>query len=272
MSSKVKTLDEAAAMVADGSCLGVGGVMDQMVPVAFLLELVRRRARGLHVVGVASGLSADVLVGGGCADELSCAIVSFEALGTSKVFRRRVESGALKFNEHSELTMITRLSAAAGGLPFLPTRGALGTDIADAHPDALRRMDCPFTGRPLLACAALAPDVSVIHVHAADASGNAQLPHKHIWHDSVLARAGRRVIVTAEEILPAGAARDAPERTLLPGFAVDAVVHAPRGAWPTTCMGRYAADEDFLGRWLRESGDDASMDAFIERWIRDGAP
>jgi glutaconate CoA-transferase subunit A len=208
----------------------------------------------------------DLLVGAGCADEVSCAIVSFEDLGTSKVFRRRVESGELTFHEHTELTMITRLNAAASGLPFAPTRGALGTDIATGEPDALRMIECPFTGAPLLACAALAPAVSVIHVERADAAGNAQLSWKHIWHDAVIARAGRTVIVTAEEIVSEDEVRASPEQTLLPSFVVDAVVEAPRGARPTMCPGRYQPDRDALRAWLDASGDDETMRELIGEW------
>jgi glutaconate CoA-transferase subunit A len=265
--SKLVTLEEAAGMVGHDSLLGVGGVMDQMVPVALIKSLIRRRARGLHCVTVAGGLSMDLLVAGGCAAEISCAIVSFEDLGTSRLFRRRVESGELAFHEHSELTMITRLNAAASGLPFLPTRAALGTDIIAASGGALRPMECPFTGAPLIACHELAPDVSVIHVERADEAGNAQLSTKHIWHDVVLARAGRRTIVTAEEIVSTEEIRRDPTLTVLPSFAVDAVVEAPLGAAPTMCLGRYPADHEFLRRWIAAGAQDVMIEDFLGDWL-----
>jgi glutaconate CoA-transferase subunit A len=269
-SGKLVTIAEAATLVPDGGILGVGGVMDQMVPVAFLLALVRREARDLHCVAVASGLSTDLMLASECAREISCAIVSFEDLGTSKLFRRRVESGAVKFNEHSELTMITRLSAAMNGLPYLPTRAALGTDIARSDPSAMRVVECPFTGAPLLACAALAPDVSIIHVDRADALGNAQLLHKHIWHDLVLARAAHKVIVSAEQIVDTHEIRQLPEQTVLPSFAVDAVVLAPGGAAPSRCHGHYAADRDRLRDWLAGTGDDTSARQLVQHWAAGG--
>jgi glutaconate CoA-transferase, subunit A len=267
---KLLTVDDAAALVPDGGVLGVGGVMDQMIPVAFLLALVRRNARDLRCVAVASGLSMDLMLAAECAREISCAIVSFEDLGTSKLFRRRVESGAVTFNEYSELTMITRLTAAMNGLPYLPTRAALGTDIARADPSAMRVVGCPFTGVPLLACAALAPDVSIIHVDRADTLGNAQLGHKHIWHDLVLARAAHKVIVSAEQIVDTDEIRRLPEQTVLPSFAVDAVVLAPGGAAPSRCHGHYPADRDRLRDWLAGTGDDASARALVHRWAADG--
>jgi glutaconate CoA-transferase, subunit A len=266
VASKLLTIDDAAALVPDGGVLGVGGVMDQMVPVAFLLALVRRDARDLHCVAVASGLSMDLMLASHCAREISCAIVSFEDLGTSKLFRRRVQSGAVTFNEHSELTMITRLTAAMNGLPYLPTRAALGTDIACSDPSAMRVVECPFTGAPLLACAALAPDVTIVHVDRADALGNAQLDYKHIWHDVVLARAARKVIVSAEQIVDTDEIRRAPERTVLPSFAVDGVVLAPGGAAPSRCHGHYAADRDRLREWLAGTGDDASAGELVRHW------
>jgi glutaconate CoA-transferase subunit A len=264
--SKVITLEQAAELVPDGAVLGIGGVMDQMVPVAFLLSLAARGARGLHCVTVAAGISIDLPVAAGCASEVSCAIVSFEDLGTAKVFRRAVESGAVRFHEHTELTMITRLTAALSGVPFLPTRAALGTDVARGEPETMRLIDCPFSGAPLLACAALRPDVSVIHVHRADQLGNAQLDHKHIWHDAVIARAARTVIVTAEELIATDEVRAAPERTFLPGFAVDAVVIAPGGARPTSCPGWYASDPERLRSWLASTESAAGAAEVIASW------
>jgi glutaconate CoA-transferase subunit A len=266
---KVVGLAEAAATVPDGAVLGVGGVMDQMVPVAFLLALAERGARDLHTVTVAAGLSVDLLVGAGAAGQASCAIVSFEDLGTSKLFRRRVEAGALRFHEHSELTLLSRLSAAMNGLPFLPTRAALGTDILAT--EGLMGFADPFTGAPLVACAALAPDVSVIHAHAADAAGNVRLDGKHIWHDLVIAKAARRLIVTVEEIVPEETIRAEPERTVLPAFAVDVVVEAPRGAWPTTCRPRYEADRDALRAWVEAGADDAAVERLLAAWSAEDA-
>ena len=127
-------------------------------------------------------------------------------------------------------------------------------------------MECPFTGVPLLACKALLPDVSVIHVERADELGNAQLPYKHVWHDAVIARAASTVIVTAEELVPSEVVRQAPEQTLLPGFAVDAVVHAPNGAWPTRFPGRYDADREALAGWLAASADQPTLDEELARW------
>lgn len=266
--SKVVEMDDAAALVDDGSVVGVGGVLDQMAPIAFLLALAKRRARRLHCVTVAGGLGVDLPVAAGCASEVSCAIVSYEDLGTSRAFRRKVESGAVRFDEHTELTLITRLQAALSGLPFLPTRGALGTDLPNAHPDRLRVVECPFSGAPLLACAALSPDVSVVHVHRADRLGNAQLDHKHVWHDAVIARAGKKVIVTAEELVDDREIRRAPEKTFLPGFAVDAVVVAPGGAWPTGCPARYEVDRAALRRWLELSEHDDGVAELVDEWSR----
>jgi glutaconate CoA-transferase, subunit A len=263
--SKLVSLAEAAAMVPDGAVLGVGGVMDQMVPTSFLLALAARGARDLHAVTIAAGLSIDLLVGAGAASEVSCAIVSFEDLGTSRLFRRRVEAGTLRFHEHSELTLLSRLEAAMKGLPFLPTRAALGTDILAT--EGLMQSADPFTGAPVVACAALAPDVSVVHAHAADAAGNVRLDGKHIWHDLVIAKAARRLIVTVEEVVPEAAIRAEPERTVLPAFAVDAVVEAPRGAWPTTCRPRYEADREALRAWVEAGADDAELGRLLATWI-----
>jgi glutaconate CoA-transferase subunit A len=248
--SKVVSLAEAAATILPGHVVGIGGVLDQMVPVALLGELIRRQVRDLHAVTVAAGLGVDLLLAGGCLQEISCAIVSFENLGTSKLFRRQVEAGKVRFHEHTELTMITRLTAAASGLPFATTRGALGTDILSVNPDSLRLIDCPFTGDPVVACRALQPDVAVIHADQADSEGNVRSRRKHVWHDLVIGRSARRLIVTVEELVDPEVARLDPDSTIIPAFAVDQVVLAPRGAAPTSCGDRYEADPDFFRAWL----------------------
>jgi glutaconate CoA-transferase subunit A len=247
---KLVTAEEAAALVEDGATLGVGGVMSQMAPMTVLRAIADGGARDLHAVTVAAGLSIELLVAGGAAARVSAAFVSFEDLGMAPAFRRRVEQGDLVFEEHTEVTMITRLTAAGSGMPYLPTRAGLGTDMLAALPHAFQVIPCPFTGSPVVACAALTPDVSVIHVDRADEEGNAQAAGKHIWHDVVIAKAARRVIVSAEEIVPNATIREAPERTLLPAFDVDAVVHAPRGAWPLEFPGRYDVDRDALEEWV----------------------
>jgi glutaconate CoA-transferase subunit A len=267
MTSKVVSLSEAAASVMPGSVLGVGGVMDQMVPVTMLSELVRRQVTNLHAVTVASGLSIDLLLAGGCVSDISCAIVSFENLGTSKLFRRRVESGAVSFHEHTELTMITRLIAGMSGLPYATTRGAMGTGIVDANPDTMRLVRCPFTGDPVLACKGLVPDVSIIHAHQADPLGNIRSPRKHVWHDLVIGRSAQRLIVTVEEIVGEDQSRSDPDFTIIPGFAVDMVVLAPRGAAPTSCPDRYPADPAFISRWLEATATDAGTEAVLSEFL-----
>lgn len=247
---------EAAALIEPGSVLGVGGVMSQMAPMTVLRAIVRSGVRDLHAVTVAAGLSIDTLVAAGTASRVSAAFVSFEDLGMARAFRRKVEAGEVLFEEHTEVTMITRLHAAGSGMPYLPTRAGLGTDMIAALPDAFRVIACPFTGAPVVACAALAPDVAVIHVDRADEQGNAQVAGKHIWHDVVIAKAAQRVIVSAEEIVATETIRATPELTILPAFSVDAVVHAPRGAWPLEFPGRYDADRDALRAWLEETSSD----------------
>lgn len=265
---KVYTLTEAVGLVPEGSVLGVGGVMDQMVPVPFLLALAKAGVTDLHPVTVAAGLGLDILVANGNASQASTAIVSFEDFGMSGTFRKRVESGDLRFHEYSELTLINRLTASMHGVPFLPTRGALGTDVIAENPGALRLVDCPFTGETVLACAALAPDVSVIHVHRADRLGNAQLDGKHIWHDQVIARSAKKVLVTAEEIVSTDEIRKRPEATFLPSFVVDAVVESPYGAAPSSCVGRYGPDRRRYAEWMQacKVGPEA-ISGVIDAWL-----
>lgn len=267
VAEKLCGVGEAADLVRPGAILGIGGVMEQMVPVTFLLELVRRELRGLHCVGIAAGISMDMMVTSRLAERISCAIVSYESLGPALGMRRRVEAGETTFDEYSELLLITRLQAAGAGLTFLPTRAAIGTEMVEQLPDdAVIPSQCPFTGARFHACRALAPDVTVIHAARADRLGNVQLDSKHIWHDLVLARAARAVVVTVEEIVATEAIREAPEKTVLPAFLVDRVVHAPQGARPTEFRGRYGTRLDELAAWREAAADDEAAERLLEEW------
>jgi glutaconate CoA-transferase subunit A len=161
-----------------------------------------------------------------------------------------------------------RLAAGARNLPFLPTRGAIGTDLVAQNPANLRLLEDPFGGPPVLACRKLVPDVALIHAHRADRQGNVQYEPTILWPDiGIMPKAARRVIVSAEEIVDGEELRRHPERTLLPGFVVDAVVAVPYGAHPTSFFPRYGYDAPFHRAWAAAARDDAAARDFLERFV-----
>jgi acyl CoA:acetate/3-ketoacid CoA transferase alpha subunit len=252
---KLVELSDAAGLVPNGSSIAVGGLSLNVAPMAFCRELVRAGVHDLELIAVVSGMSTDWLIGGGCVKRLLMGLTSFEGFGLAPLFRRAAEAGTIEVEEYSEHTLICMLQAATAGVPFMPTRSGLGTEMIGLHPERTREVLDEQSGMRFVACAALAPDIAVIHVHEADALGNARMLPKMIWFDTEMVKAARRVIVTAERIVDTDSFRAAPEQTAFPAFAVDHVVHAPRGAWPTACWPEYPYDAEFYTAYQAASRD-----------------
>lgn len=245
--SKLCTLQQAVSRhVHPGDSMVLGTALESLIPFAAGYELIRQGLRDLTLVGPISDVLFDVLIGAGCVSRVVAAWVGNVMMGTGYNFRRAVEEGIphpLELTDHSNFTLQTALKAAAQGLPFLPTRTALGSSIAANNPH-LRPFSCPFTGERLLAVEALHPDVAVLHVQRADDDGNA-----HAWGNlgvtQEAALAAKRVIVTAEEVVPAAVISSDPNRTLIPGFLVSAVVEARWGSHPSPTQGYANRDHEF---------------------------
>jgi glutaconate CoA-transferase subunit A len=202
-------------------------------------------------------------------DRLIGAAVSMEQFGLCQQYRAGVEQGRIRVEELSESLLNARLGAGARQLPFLPSRGAIGTDLIAQNPDNLRMMDDPFGGRAVVACRALVPDVALVHAHRADRFGNVQYEPTAMWPDlAVMPYAARQVLVTVEEIVDSEILRRRPERTVLPGFMVDAVVEVPFGAHPTSFFPAYGYDEHFHRAWTGISRDANRTAAFLDNQLR----
>jgi glutaconate CoA-transferase subunit A len=243
MSARVCDLDDALAAVTDGMVVAVGGSPSSRKPVAAITALARRGLRDLQLLTFTGSLDVELLVGAGAVRSVRSSHVSLGEAGRAALFAEAVLAGAVDDLEESEWMLLGRLRAAAAGMPFLPTRAGLGSDLATAR--ELREVADPYTGESYLAVPALAPDVAIIHAWRSDAEGNIQMPWPpdHLADvDVLMARAARHAIVTVEEIVAPDVVRDAAERTVLFGFEVDAVVEAPRGAWPTASPYTYTAD------------------------------
>ena len=235
MQEKRTTLSEAIELVSDGQVVALQNMATQAAPMALVRELIRQQRRGLALVVLVGGMAVDWLAAAGVIDRLIGAAVSMEQFGLCQQYRQAVEDGRIKVEELSESVLNARLGAGARNLPFLPTRGAIGTDLIAQNPDNLKMLDDPFGGHPVLACRALVPDVALVHAHRADRYGNVQYEPTILWPDiGIMPMAAKRVIVTAEEIVDTEILRRNPDRTILPGFIVDAVVEVPYGAHPTS--------------------------------------
>lgn len=267
--NKVTTLSAAISdHVNDGDVVALQNMATQAAPMAAVRELIRQEKRNLTLVVLVGGMAVDWLSAAGVIDHLIGAAVSMEQFGLCQQYRKAVEGGRLRVEELSETALNARLGAGARNLPFLPTRGLIGTDLIAMNADNLRLIEDPFGGRPVVACRALVPDVALVHAHRADAAGNVQYEPTTLWPDiGIFPKAARKVIVTAEEIVESDVLRRNPDRTVLPGFIVDAVVEVPFGAHPTSFFPEYGYDADFHLEWANVARDSSEAGEFLERHV-----
>jgi glutaconate CoA-transferase, subunit A len=247
---KLTTAAEAVRrLVPNDAVIGVGGTNHARTPMALLIEVLRQGRTGLTMTRPLSCFEVELMLATGVADRVMTSWVGIgHGWGLAPVLRHLVENGRATFEEWSHLGIGLRYKAGAMGVPYLPTVSMLGSDI-DRQLD-LAKVTCPYTGQLLNAVPSLNPDVALVHVQRADNLGNAQIDGYQLM-DADLVLAARRVIVTAEEIVTTDQFRRDPARTVIPGFAVDAVVHQPMGAYPHECYGYYEADGDEFTAYMR---------------------
>lgn len=259
VTDKRMTAMEAATLVRDGDQVAIGGTCYSRTPMALLFALLKLRRRRLTLSRPLLCYEAELFLASGAAERIVTSWVGIGLRwGLAPVFRHYIETGAAAYEEWSHLAMGLRYRAGAMGVPFLPALSMLGSDLAPAV--GLRMVTCPYTGERLAAIPALNPDVALIHVHRADMYGNAQVDgYRHM--DVDMARAARRVVVSAERIVSTDEISGQPWATVLPHFAVDAVVEAPHGAYPHECYGLYEADLDHFDGYaaaVRDGGAEAA--------------
>jgi len=234
---------------------------------ALVREILRARRTGLTLVRNLMCTEGEFMMAAGAVERVMTAWMSIGLpWGVSKIMRHYVETGAVAFEEWSHLALGLRFRAAAMGVPFVPALTMLGSDLVAVG--GMKTVVDPYTGESLGAVPALFPEVAILHVHRADRFGNAQIdgyPHM----DADIARAASTVLITAEEIITEDETRRHPDRTVIPGFLVDALVHVPFGSYPHECYGLYEADyEHFAGYTaaIDARGPQAVIE-YLERYV-----
>ncbi len=266
MTDKRMSVSEAVSrFVHDGDYLASGGFGGVRIATSVLHEIVRQRKRGLGLSGHTATHDFQILAAGKCFDRCDIAyVVGLERRGLSPNARRYLESGAVKMTEWSNATLGWRYKAAAMGIPFLPARSLLGTDVF--RYSAAKEIACPFTGQKLLAIPALFPDVGVIHVHRADQYGNSQVDGISIA-DYDLARACKHLIITTERIVSTDVIRKNPCQTFIPYWLVDAVCEVRHGSYPGNMPYEYYSDEEHLAEWLEAEKEESTLKIFMDKYI-----
>ena len=261
-----KRMSEAEAVsrfIHDGDYIGTELYGTVRCPQSLVNEIVRQGKKDLRVAG--QGVyELDMLLAAGLVKALDHTYIGLEVYGISNCLRREVESGRVTCVEWSNAGIAWRFKAAAMGVPFIPVRSMLGTDTLKYS--AAKVVEDPFTGDPIALLPALILDVGLIHVHRADKYGNAQIDGISGFAFE-MARASKRLIISAEEIVDTEVIRAQPDRTIIPYYLVDAVVHAPFGSHPGEMCYFYERDEPQIKAWVEASKTPEGAQAYLEKYI-----
>jgi glutaconate CoA-transferase subunit A len=267
LSPKVVSMrDAVAAHVHDGDTVVIEG-FTHLICFAAGHEIIRQQRRNLTLCRLTPDLIYDQMIAAGCAKKLVFSWAGNPGAGSLHGFRRAVEKRRppLELEEYSHFGMVARLSAGAARLPFWTLRNYMGTDLPEVNPE-IRTVTCPYTGEVLATVPALNPDVTIVHAQRADAQGNTQ-----IWGllgvQKEAAFASRRVIVVVEELVEEPVIRADPNRTIIPGFIVNAVVVEPWGAHPSYAQGYYDRDNDFYLSWETISRNPNALESYLNQFV-----
>jgi glutaconate CoA-transferase subunit A len=273
MPGKVTSMrDAVAALVRDGDTVAIEG-FTHLIGFSAGHEIVRQRKRDLVLARMTPDVIYDQMVAGGVARKLIFSWLGNPGVGGLNAIRRRIEPASLvgerplEIEEYSHFGMVARYLAGATNLPFMPLRSYFETDLPKANP-LIRPIKSPYSDEVVYAVPPLNPDVSIIHAQRADANGNTQ-----IWGllgcQKEAAFAADRLIVVVEELVDEAVVRADPNRTVIPGLIVDAVVVEPYGAHPSYVQGAYDRDNRFYLDWDPISRDEDKVQAWLREWVYD---
>lgn len=268
MADKLTNMREAiATYIRDGNTVAIEG-FTACICFAAAHEIILQGRRDLTLCRMTPDLIYDQMIAAGCAQKMVFSYLGNPGVGSLHCVRRAVEKGlprSIELEEYSHFGMVGRYLAGAYRLPFFPLRSYVGSDLPKVNP-RIRFVESPYGSGPIAVVPPLNPDVAIVHAQRADRLGNTQL-----WGllgiQKEAAFAAQHVIVVVEEIVDEAVIRADPNRTIIPGLVVDAVVHEPYGAHPSYVQGYYDRDNDFYLQWDEISRDEATTQAWLEEWV-----
>lgn len=272
MREKYVSFKDAVNMIKDSDSLIICESSLDRSPTAIVREIIRENIGNLTLVSVWGGYGSDLLIGAGMVRRVEVAYMGFESFGPAPCFRRAVEDEEIEVEDYSNLMMFARLRAGATGIPFYPLKSGLGSDIMGnlVRKGKAREFECPFTWEKVCVVPALKPDVAIIHAQRADSHGNTLIDGvDRLAYD--MATASDKVIVSVERKVDPELMRRSPRTTIqgavIPGVLVDAVVHAPYGAHPTSCFGFYDLDTEHLERYVEAANDAEKIRSYLQKFV-----
>lgn len=260
-------VDQLAAKVPDGAMLALPPD-NSLSPAAFARALVRRGARGLRLLGVpVSGYVTDLLIGAGCVASVQTSAVTLGEAGTAPRFVAALAAGTITVTDATCPAIHTALQAAEKGVPFMPLRGVIGSDLIAHRPD-WKIIDNPFApaGDPILLIPALSPDIAAFHAVCADRDGNIYVGRRREL--ATLAHAARRSLVTVERIVDCNLLED--ERLAagtINGLYIESIAVAARGAWPVGLLDEYPLDAAHFADYAKLARTDEGFRTYLERYV-----
>ncbi|RNL87589.1 CoA transferase subunit A [Halostreptopolyspora alba] len=273
--SKLATMRDAIAEhVNDGDTVALEG-FTHLIPVAAGHELIRQRRQRLTIVRMTPDIVFDQLVAAGVATKMIFSFTGNSSVGSLHAIRRAIEHGdprPLEIEEYSHYGLLGRYIAGASHLPFYPVRSYAGGDLPARNPN-IRTVTSPFPAanggtEEVYAVPPLHPDVAIVHAQRADRAGNVQA-WGILGPQQEVAFAARRTVAVVEEVADDEVIRSDPNRTTIPGLAVDAVVECPRGAHPSFVQGYYDRDNEFYRSWPDISRDPDALREWLREWVYD---
>lgn len=268
---KIRPLAEVIRTIPPGSHLALGGFSIARNPIAVVHELIRQHKNDLTLSQGVAGLDTDLLVGAGLVKRLIIGGGSLDRFGPVHCVNRARETRSLECEDYTSLSVCFRYLAGALGLSYIPIKSLLGSEVLERleqGPGAndLKRSECPFTKETYVLMRSLTPDVSFVHAQIADSEGNCQIRGPR-WENEEQAKAGKRLIVVAEEIVPTEYIRRWPERTVIPGHRVEAVIHQPFGAVPTAVFDCYDYDADHLRLYVEHVREAKRVEDYLNEFV-----
>lgn len=249
MKNKLLSLEDAARIVEDGASIVLGGNVLHRAPMAFVRELARQGKKNLKVIKTAGAHDVDLLCAAGSVQSVDAGFISYETeYGLANHYRKSVQAGTVKSNEHACYTVISALRAASYGVPFMPVKGLQYGDLLPYN-DYFKMVEDPFGKEPIALVKALVPEVGIIHVQECDAKGNCRI-YGPQYDDVLISRASKRLIITTEQIVPESKMKLNAEMVHIPHFLVEAVVAVPNGASPGSCAKKYDIDKSSLEKFM----------------------
>jgi len=263
--NKITSLSTAISKnIQEGDTVYAAG-FTHLIPFAAGHEIIRQGIGDLTLARATPDLIYDQIVAAGLARKVIFSYMGNPGVGSLRAARTAIETGTLEWEEYSHFSMISRLQAGAAGLPFMAMNTTAAGDLERVNPQ-YRTVTDPYSGKDVVVVPALNPDVAIVHVQRADESGNA-----HLWgiigEQKEAAFASERVILTTEEIVDEDVIRSDPNRTLIPGFIVDAVCHVPHCSHPSYSQGYYDRDNAFYLEWDKISADSEKLKSWLDEWV-----